>query len=86
MEFATERAYLARFALFDIIIVIWNNKDIELFKGVLHLLPQKAPNLACFVLCLTSINIFLKNSTVKVVVFVRVIFRASAIFDILACF
>ena len=30
-------------------------------KGVLHLLPQKAPNLACFVLYLKIINIFLKN-------------------------
>ena len=30
-------------------------------KGVLHLLPQKAPKLACFVLHLKMINIFLKN-------------------------
>ena len=32
------------------------------FKGVLHLLPQKAPKLACFVLYLKVINIFLKNN------------------------
>ena len=31
-------------------------------KGVLHLLPQKAPKLACFVLYLKIINIFLKNN------------------------
>ena len=31
------------------------------FKGVLHLLPQKAPKLACFVLYLKIINILLKN-------------------------
>ena len=31
------------------------------FKGVLHLLPQIAPNLACFVLYLKTINIFLKK-------------------------
>ena len=30
-------------------------------KEVLHLLPQKAPKLACFVLYLKIINIFLKN-------------------------
>ena len=30
-------------------------------KGVLHLLPQKAPKLACFVLYLKITNIFLKN-------------------------
>ena len=30
------------------------------FKGVLHLLPQKAPKLACFVLYLKNINIFFK--------------------------
>ena len=30
--------------------------------GVLHLLPQKAPKLACFVLYLKIINIFLKNN------------------------
>ena len=29
---------------------------------VLHLLPQKAPKLACFVLYLEIINIFLKNN------------------------
>ena len=29
-------------------------------KGVLHLLPQKAPKSACFVLFLKIINIFLK--------------------------
>ena len=32
------------------------------FKGVLHLLLQKAPNLACFMLYLKIINIFLKNN------------------------
>ena len=32
------------------------------FKGVLHLLPQKALKLACFVLYLKTINIFLKNN------------------------
>ena len=32
----------------------------ERVKGVLHLLPQKAPKLACFVLYLKIINIFLK--------------------------
>ena len=31
------------------------------FKGVVHRLPQKAPKLACFVLYLKIINIFLKN-------------------------
>ena len=31
-------------------------------KGVLHLLPSKAPKLACFVLYLKIINIFLKNN------------------------
>ena len=31
-------------------------------KGVLHLLPQKAPKLACFVLYLKIIKIFLKNN------------------------
>ena len=30
-------------------------------KGVLHLLPQKFPNLACFVLSLKIINNFLKK-------------------------
>ena len=30
-------------------------------KGVLHLVPQKAPELACIVLYLKIINIFLKN-------------------------
>ena len=30
-------------------------------KGVLHLLPQKTPKLACFVLYLKIINIFLNN-------------------------
>ena len=30
-------------------------------KGVLHLLPQKAPKLACFVLYLKIINTFLKH-------------------------
>ena len=34
----------------------------EYFKGVLHLLPQKAPKLACFVLYLKIINIFWKNN------------------------
>ena len=32
------------------------------FKGVLHLLPQKAQKLVCFVLHLKIINIFLKNN------------------------
>ena len=32
-------------------------------KGVLHLLPQKAPKLACFVLYFKIINIVLKNDT-----------------------
>ena len=32
------------------------------FKGVLHLLPQKAPKLACSVLYFKIINIFLKNN------------------------
>ena len=36
-------------------------KNLYVVKGVLHLLPQKAPKLACFVLCLKIINIFLKN-------------------------
>ena len=31
-------------------------------KRVLHLLPQKAQKLACFVLYLKIINIFLKNN------------------------
>ena len=31
------------------------------FKGVLHLLPQIAPKLACFVLNLKIIDIFLRN-------------------------
>ena len=31
-------------------------------RGVLHLLPQKAPKLACFVLYLKIIDIFLKNN------------------------
>ena len=35
---------------------------IQYFKVVLHLLPQKAPKLACFVLYLKIINIFLKNN------------------------
>ena len=29
--------------------------------GILHLLPQKAPKLACFMLYLKIINIFLKK-------------------------
>ena len=32
------------------------------FKGILHLLPQIAQKLACFVLYLKIINIFLKNN------------------------
>ena len=32
------------------------------FKGVLHLLPQEAPKLACLVLYLKINNIFLKNN------------------------
>ena len=31
-------------------------------KGVLHLLPQNAPKLACFVLYLKIINTCLKNN------------------------
>ena len=31
-------------------------------KGVLNLLPQKAPKLACFVLYLKIITIFLQNN------------------------
>ena len=31
-------------------------------KEVLHLLPKKAPKLACFVLHLKIINIYLKNN------------------------
>ena len=34
----------------------------KLLKEVLHLLPQKAQKLACFVLYLKIINIFLKNN------------------------
>ena len=43
-----------------------NNLNLEIlrkqsiFMGVLHLLPQKAPKLACFVLYLKMINIFRK--------------------------
>ena len=33
-----------------------------LLKGVLHILPLRAPKLACFVLYLKITNIFLKNS------------------------
>ena len=35
---------------------------LKTFKGVLHLLPQTAQKLACFVLNLKIINIFLKNN------------------------
>ena len=35
---------------------------ISSFKGVLHLLPQKASKLACFVLYLKNIDIFLRNN------------------------
>ena len=41
------------------LINLSRNKSI---KGVLHLLPQKVPKLACFVLYLKNINIFLKNN------------------------
>ena len=34
----------------------------NVIKRVLHLLSQKAPKLACFVLYLKIINIFLKNN------------------------
>ena len=34
----------------------------HLIKGVLHLLPQKAPKLTCFVLYLKIISMFLKNN------------------------
>ena len=34
----------------------------EALRGVLYLLPQKAQKLACFVLHLKIINIFLKNN------------------------
>ena len=37
------------------------NFNLKELKGVLHLLPQKAQKLECFVLHLKSINIFLKN-------------------------
>ena len=40
------------------------NKAIQvqgLFKGVLHLLPQEAPKLACFELYLKIINIFFEQ-------------------------
>ena len=37
--------------------VITNGKQKQV-KGVLHLLPQKAPKLACFVLYLKIVNIF----------------------------
>ena len=36
--------------------------DWQVVKGVLHLLLQKDPKLACFVLYLKIINIFLKNN------------------------
>ena len=39
-----------------------NLNTILFLKGVLHLLPQKAPKLACFVRYLKIINIFLKNN------------------------
>ena len=35
---------------------------VRTLKGVLHLLPQKAPILACFVLYLKIPNIFVKNN------------------------
>ena len=46
---------------------VCNGMHIELrrvkqLKGVLHLLPQKAPKLACFTLYLKIIGIFLKNN------------------------
>ena len=39
-----------------------NTCKFQTLKGVLHLLPPKAPKLACFVLYLKIINIFLKNN------------------------
>ena len=42
-------------------IVHWRMGYSKEIKGVLHLLPQKASKLACFVLYLKIINIFLKN-------------------------
>ena len=42
-------------------LLIFKEKNIYV-KGVLHLLPQKAPKLACFVFYLKIINIFLKNN------------------------
>ena len=39
----------------------WDYSNTQI-KGVLHLPPQKAPKLACFVLYLKIINIFLKNN------------------------
>ena len=34
----------------------------DTLKGVLHLVHQTAPKLACFVLCLKNFNIVLKNN------------------------
>ena len=41
--------------------IFWADKS-PFLKGVLHLLPQKASKLACFVLYLKIINIFWKNN------------------------
>ena len=38
---------------------MWDH--MEVIKGVLHLLPQKAPKLACFTLCLKIIGIFFEK-------------------------
>ena len=44
------------------IILLWKTQVCIPVKGVLHLLPQKAPKLAFFVLYLKIINIFLTNN------------------------
>ena len=41
-------------------MMILSQDSMGIVKGVLHLLPQKAPKLACFVLFLKIINIFWK--------------------------
>ena len=45
-----------------------SNGKIKFLKGVLHLLPQNAQKLACFVLYLKIINIFFKNDTMHLTV------------------
>ena len=40
----------------------YQSAHMGVLKGVLHLLPQKALKLACFVLYLKIINIVLKNN------------------------